>query len=317
MTHSVIGQKVAWRLLRIAGLLGGLGFMAWMLIKVFTDPQFHEDVFFATGFIEAIGIGIIANAIVAITFSDMIGKYAPDVAVKKRITAFYYAQVAKYIPGKIASLMVQRSVLSGLHATSATLASNLELMAISCWLCGGSAVALLAWPHSQSGALALTVVFIASGAQLLKADWGRALRLMFSILRKGPASATSVGPHHKSSKLRAIVLSSAILILPAASSYVLLVNGMGIEHDTAIQLCAMLALSWIGGLLAFIFPAGIGVRELIFFALGNTLTQHPEAATIAAVALFSRIVQILIDTGGIILFIVYDRATSHRETHEG
>ena len=85
--------------------------------------------------------------------------------------------------------------------------------------------------------------------------------------------------------------------LPAASSYCLLVNGLGIGQGLALELCALLLMSWVGGLLAFVFPAGIGIREFIFFSLGGMLSHAP------GIALASRVTQILIDIVGVLLFL--------------
>jgi len=303
MRHLAIGRKTLWRLLRITGLLAGLGFMAWLLARLLTDPKLLKSQFAAEGFVEAIVIGVVANAVIAIAFSDMVGKYAPDIGFGKRITAYYYAQIAKYIPGKIAALMVQRSVLSGQSGTVATIASNLELMAISSWLCGNAALVLLAWPQSKTGAVALMLAAIASGAWLLRVDWWRVLRLALSCIPKYSNLAVPPRAKRQIPRLRTVVLSSVILVLPAASSYFLLVNGLGIEHELALRLCALLLLSWVAGLLAFIFPAGIGIREFIFFALGGVFMQVPDTALMAGIALASRVAQILIDVVGVVLFV--------------
>lgn len=304
MRRLVLGQKTLWRLLRIIGLLAGLGFMAWLLMRLMTDPQLLKSQFAAEGFIEAVAIGVAANAVVAIAFSDMVEKYAPDIGFGRRITAYYYAQVAKYIPGKIVALMVQRSVLSGPHGTAATIASNLELMAISSWLCGTAALVLLAWPQSKAGAVILTLAAIAVGAWLLRIDWWHVLRLTLSRIPKYHDLPSPPRTERQIPGLRTIVLSSAMLVLPAASSYFLLVNGLDINHELALQLCALLLLSWVGGLLVFVFPAGIGVRELIFFMLGGVLTQTPDTALMAGIALASRVIQILVDIVGVLFFVV-------------
>lgn len=307
MRHVTVERKTLWRLLRITGLLSGLGFMAWLLSRILTDPQLLKSQFAVEGFVEAIVIGVVANAVIAIAFSDMVGKYAPGINFAKRITAYYYAQVAKYIPGKIAALMVQRSILSGPSATVATIASNLELMAISSWLCGNAALVLLAWPQSKFGAVVVMTMAVISGAWLLRIDWWRALRLVLSRIPKYHDVVIPIRTERPITRLRTVVLSLAILTLPAASSYFLLVDGMGVNHELGLQLCALLLLSWVGGLLAFVFPAGIGIRELIFFALGGVLTQTPDTALMAGIALASRIAQILMDVVGVLLFVACRR----------
>lgn len=89
---------------------------------------------------------------------------------------------------------------------------------------------------------------------------------------------------------------------PAASNFVLLVDGMQVVGDQATRLSALLLLSWVGGMMAFVFPAGIGVRELIFFALGGAAARMPDAGLLAGVALASRLVQIFTDIAGVLIF---------------
>lgn len=311
-----IEAKTVWRVLRAAGLLIGFAFIAWVIGQLLRDPQLHRIKFSRNGLIAAIGVGIVANLAIAIAFSDMVGKYAPDTSIRKRFTAFYYAQIAKYVPGKVATLLVQRSVLSGANATTATIASNLELMAISCWLCGSAAVVLLAWPYSKLGATATAVIAVAIGAWLLIADWRGILRPFISLLGRSQATNVIANPTQRVAWLRSIMLSLAMLILPVVSSYALLIHGMDIDKATGLQLCAILLLSWIGGLLAFIFPAGIGVRELIFFSLGGVLAYPPEPALLASIALASRAVQVSIDVSGVLFFVAIDRTICHRVMHE-
>lgn len=304
MRRLPIERKTLWRLLRVLGLIAGVGIMAWLLARMLADPQLLKSRFATAGFIQAILIGIIANAVIAVAFSDMVGKYAPHIVFGKRMTAYYYAQVAKYIPGKIAALMVQRSIFSGPSATVATIVSNLELMAISSWLCGSAALVLLAWQFSKTAATILMLAAIISGAWLLRINWGRLLRMALSRIPKFHDLVVPTPKERPISGLRSVALSLAMLTLPAASSYFLLVNGLGISHELGIQLCALLLLSWVGGLLAFVFPAGIGIRELIFFSLGGVLTQTPDAALMAGIAFASRIAQILMDILGVLLFVI-------------
>lgn len=305
MTYLAVNRKALWRILRVTGLFTGLGFMAWLFKRLLTDPQMLTIQFGIAGFVEAALIGVIANAVIGVAFSDMIGKYAPDIGSGKRFTAYYYAQIAKYIPGRIAALMVQRSILSGPQGTVATIISNLELMAVSSWLCGGAAVILLTWPESKTGAVVLTFAAIVSGVWMMRIDWWRLLRRTLAHIRKYHGLAVTHPAEVQSLTFRTVFLISLMLSLPAASSYFLLVSGLGIDHDLALQLCALLLLSWVGGLLAFVFPAGIGVRELIFFTLGTALMQAPGTALMAGVALASRVIQILIDVIGVLLFFAW------------
>lgn len=300
--NEPLGHAKLWRLLRAFGLVAGVAFMAWLLSRLLSDPHFTLDRLAPGGFIAAIAVGVVANAGVSIAFSEMIGKIAPDTTSTKRLTAFYYAQIAKYIPGRIAALMVQRSVLSGQFATMATITSNLELMIFSSLLGAGAAASMLAWPFAKTLSIALALAAITLGAFTLRVDsWG-IVRFAAKVVPSFRGGFEHLRAIARIGRWRATLLSSVVFALPAASSYCLLVSGLGIDQDVAIQLCALLLLSWIGGLLAFVFPAGLGIREFLFVALGSAIGHAPDATAMAVIALASRVTQVMIDITGVFLF---------------
>jgi hypothetical protein len=318
MKVSPLGTKLLWRSLRIAGLLAGLGFMAWLLLRLLRDPQLLKNQFAIPGFLEAVAVGVVANAAGSILFSDMVSKSVPGIAIGKRLSAYYYSQVAKYIPGRVAALLVQRSILAGPRATVATVMSNIELTAITGWLCSSAALVLLTGMRSVPGAAVLAVGAVCVGTWLIRMDW---LPLMHRVLRRIIPAYRSSGElpttKHQSDGFRAAVLSTALLVLPAASSYLLLVRGMNVDNVLAVPLTALLLLSWVGGMLAFVFPAGIGVRELIFIGLGGALWQAPAAELMAGIALASRLIQVLADVAGVLLFVLFQRFYGiPSETHD-
>lgn len=264
--------------------------------------------FSAKGFGEAILIGLIANTAIAVTFSDLVAKSAPHISFNRRITAYYYSQIAKYIPGRIAALMVQRSILSGPYAMSATIVSNLELMAVSGWLCASAAIVLLVWPNGRIDAIGIALVAAIIGVLLLLMDWRHLIRRILSRIPKYRDMSELPSPTRQIPSSRALVLSLAMLALPAASNFFLLRNGVGVDHGAALQLTALLLLSWVGGMLAFVFPAGIGIRELLFVTIGGALwRQAPAVELMAGIALASRMVQVLIDIISVLIFFAYRR----------
>lgn len=297
-----------WRWLRIAAIVIGFGFIVWLLWRMARDPQWLRDHVAIPGFIEAIVIGIATNAVIGIAFSDLIAKTAPDIAFPKRITAYYYTQIAKYIPGRVASLLVQRSILSGPSATAATIMSNLELIAVSSWLCIGAALALLFSTKSMLIGLVIAATSAAIGALLIALDWNPMMQRILRWIPKYRIPPVGRIPRSRGINLgHSIVLSVGILVLPAASSYVLLINGLHLDEGLARLLTALLLLSWVGGVIAFVFPAGIGIRELIFFALGSAVTGAPAPELMAGIALASRLVQVLVDVAGTLLFLAFRR----------
>lgn len=300
-------QKKLFHRLRTIGLVAGLGFMAWLLWRLLNDPGLLSDRLSIAGFTQALAVGVIANAFVGMAFSELVAKSTPGVGPGRRLAAFYYSQAAKYIPGRIAALIVQRSIITGPNALSATIVSNLELMAVSAWLCTNAALALLLASKSAMLAAVLLLASVALGAWLLRLNWQPATIRLQCFLPAWLQAGLHPPSTHQTTRLRAIALSLGIFIMPAASNYVLLTSGMGIENPMAMQLTALLMLSWVAGMLAFIFPAGIGVRELVFYGAGLSLPQGPGPDLMVGIALASRLVQVLIDAAGMLLFFLAQR----------
>lgn len=291
-----------WNWLRIAGLIVGFGFMAWLLSQLLRDPNLLKRHFDVWGAIGAVMIGVLGNLVVAVAFSDMVAKSAPSIDFERRISAYYYSQLAKYIPGQVAALLVQRSILAGPRASTATIMSNLELMMISCWLCGGAAVVLLAHTINDSAAVFIAITTLAIGAWLIRKDWQPVIRRVAQLIPRYRALGIVCAETNQIPLARSIGLSAGMLVLPTASSYVLLITGMGIDHATALPLTASLMLAWVVGVLAFVFPAGIGIRELIFYGLGKALVSTSGAELMAEVAIASRLIHVLVDIVGVTLF---------------
>lgn len=288
-------------------MLTGLTFMVWLLRQLLRDPSLLKSHFAPLGIAEAVVTGVIGNIVVAVTFSDMVAKSAPSIGFRRRVSAYYYSQIAKYIPGQVAALLVQRSILAGPRASTATLMSNLELMLISCWLCGSAAIILLVHTASPISAAIIAIAAIGFGMWLIRMDWQPWIRRLIRLIPRYRHLGEVPAETGRITGLRAACLSAGILILPTLSSYVLLARGINIDHAMALPLTASLMLAWVVGVLAFVFPAGIGVRELIFFGLGNVLISAPGAELMAEVALASRLVHVLVDIVGVASFLAAEQ----------
>jgi hypothetical protein len=276
--------------------------MAWLLLQLANDPSLLRKHFSPWGAVAAILIGVLGNVCVALAFSDMVAKSAPSIEFNRRISAYYYSQIAKYVPGQVAALLVQRSILAGPRASLATVMSNLELMLISCWLCGSAAIALLVQSLSIWGALLIATFAVFSGAWLIRKNWQPTLARIIQWIPRFRHLHTMPSESGRIPFSRATGLSAGMLILPAACSYVLVSLGMNLDHATASSLTASLMLAWVAGVLAFVFPAGLGIRELVFFGLGKVFSTAPGAELLAEVAIASRLTYVLVDIVGVVIF---------------
>lgn len=285
----------------------GLGFMAWMLWQLLGDPGMLNLHFAFWGVAGAVIIGVLGNFVVGLAFSDLVVKAAPSVGFGRSICAYYYSQIAKYIPGRIAALLIQRSMLGGPNASVTTVISNLELMLISCWLCTSAAIIMLVYTSTAIGATIIAAISVLTGTWLIRANWHPCVRRLTQFIPGCRSlTKTSIAPD-KIPLLRAFCQSAGILILPTLSSYVLLTQGMNIDPSIAVPLTASLMFAWVFGVLAIIFPAGIGIRELAFLGIGSVLAASPNAELMAGVAIAARLLHVAVDIVGVALFVGIQR----------
>ncbi len=293
--------------LRLLCLFAGFVFIAILLRSLFQSPEWLEAHVSLLGTSLAIMVGLLGNAVIGVTFAHLIGKTAPKSSQLSRIKAYYYTQIVKYVPGRIAALLAQKSLLEGNSTMSATIISNIELIGISAWLCSGAAISLLYFLHSVVISVTVAIVAVLGGAFLMRADWNSIIIRLFRHLSAKPFG---LFPDNKPTPLppfEALSLSAGLFLLPAFSIYLLVASGMRMDENAAIAFTALLLLSWVGGTLAFIFPAGIGIREFVFYSLGRSVTSMGDPEILAGVALMSRATQISIDLLGSAIFAAWFR----------
>jgi hypothetical protein len=285
-----------WRAVRVAALVLGLGFLAWMLFAVVRDPKIALTRVSGVGFLAALATGVAANAAVSTLFGDLVGKLSSAIPFRRRLAAYYFSQLAKYIPGRIAALLVQSATLDVPRAMTVTIVTSIELLAIGVWTCTIAALACAILTTSIALAAGIAAFGALVSAWLIRIDWRPVLRLAWRAVGR-TLHVDSIGVSRRPSFLRSLVLGILSILLPAASMFVLVAYGLRYGGDQGLALTAALLLSWVGGSLAVVFPAGIGIRELLFMGIGHVVATVP-AGEMAAIALLSRLVQVLVDLVG-------------------
>src|SRR5690606_10917214 len=69
----------------------------------------------------------------------------------------------------------------------------------------------------------------------------------------------------------------------------------------AWQYAAIFSLSWVAGMLVFVVPAGLGVREAIFVVLARLGGMDVDIETLTAIAVAYRFWHILQELAGVVL----------------
>jgi len=212
---------------------------------------------------------------------DMSGK---AVTYGAAFAAYWPSQLAKYVPGKIWVAVVRCTILSPSIRPFATAAAaayeTLAVMAV------GAAMALamlgLFVPQCPPALLALSfALMLGLGALMTARVFSRLLKLVAPLFRDPWSRALPTC--RTGTVAKGIVLIALGWCLVGGATWAV-TRAAGIA-DAPLRLWPALtgatALATVGGVVAFVVPAGLGVREyLITQSVGSTLGA-PEAAVVA------------------------------------
>jgi hypothetical protein len=286
-----------WRTVRRIALAAGLGFVGWMLWSTLRNPLLSFHSISPLGFGTSLATGLVANVFVSVLYADLIGKLAPNIPFRRRLASYYFSQPAKYVPGRVAALLVQSATLEAKGAMIVTLVTSIELMAITIWTCTVSAVVCMLWNPLPVLAALVAGLGTLVAAWLIRIDWRPIMRFGWRLAGRSFEDHLPEPPE-RTPFARAVALAAGAILLPAGSMFALVAFGFRYGLQESLALTSALLLSWVGGTIAFLFPAGIGIREILFLGLGHAMGIQPPLEEMALIALLSRLVQVLIDVLG-------------------
>jgi uncharacterized membrane protein YbhN (UPF0104 family) len=206
---------------------------------------------------------------------------------------FFGGQVAKYLPGKVWGIVYQATVKSSDVPVGNIIQANIVSYALTVLSTVFACVALLVYPSS----LALAVVVIVIGAilsvYLFSSDHLYRVIQQVSRLSKRFELASNVPLIDFSISFRFAIYGLLVCFYVLSNLFLLFIFfEFSLEH--ALQLTAYLGIAWLAGIVVAITPSGLGVREIVFIALGS-VTGTGSYELYASIAIVARAVQVLQD----------------------
>jgi len=240
-------------------------------------------------------LGMTSILITAWYFYKLLEKFQGALPQRLCLNMFYFSLIAKYIPGKIWTLVSQRLLSQGQVSRASIILANLELTAtqINNTLCVG--VTLLLFLYHQYALLVSITIIAAITCYSLSVSCamhklsGKFLSVLRKTKRFRDLNLAGLHCHPRFSKFGLTVFFIASLIGFAASHFFMLLSLFSLDIDSALFYTALLALSWIIGVITLISPAGMGIRELIFIVLAQLSSQQVDQQLLAAIAVVSRL----------------------------
>lgn len=205
------------------------------------------------------------------------------------------AEVVRYIPGYVWSVLGRMAQAGRLGASRTTIFTSmvLEAMLLVLSCLGLSAVLLTGYPQYQwpGRTIALLVVAVASLVVILKPVAKTLVQLLHRVLRRpAPSAIGSSAPAFASMTVSWLMFATFQLLVAQALGVV--------SAGSLVALAGVFLLSWLLGYLSFLAPSGLGVREAFLIALLGPFMGAPQAVAVAAVSRVSMMVVEVLVLGG-------------------
>lgn len=165
----------------IRPLLFGLGFLFLAIMAVYSWPDLHLLVRQIRWpfFLLAMLVAVLGNLFTSFLMRELFDKYGVHISYKLGHKVYFYAQIAKYIPGKVWAFWYQATLLNTPGSASAVLFVNLDLVCLLVILTASLASALILIHYS------LMLALIAFGSGLFLSVWISRKCYIFVIVHRG------------------------------------------------------------------------------------------------------------------------------------
>jgi uncharacterized membrane protein YbhN (UPF0104 family) len=206
---------------------------------------------------------------------------------------FFGGQVAKYLPGKVWGIVYQATVKSSDVPVGNIIQANIVTYALTVLSTVFACVALLVYPNSLAIAAVVIITGAILSAYLFSSDHLYRVIQQISRLSRRFELTSNVPIIDFSISFRFAVYGLLVCFYVLSNLFLLFIFfEFSLEH--ALQLTAYLGIAWLAGIVVAITPSGLGVREVVFIALGS-VTGTGSYELYASIAIVARAVQVLQD----------------------
>lgn len=208
----------------------------------------------------------LANLLLALAWRNLLDQFGIRASLRWAINAYGISQMAKYVPGNIVHLAGRQALglaagLPGWPLAKSTV-WELGLIAVAGVLFGALALPLLVagFPSLAS----LTLFLVATGGSIIL------LRRVF-----GPPVAHALGYY-----LIFLAISGALFVI-----LIYLVDASTSQSEIILlPIIGAYVIAWLAGLMTPGAPAGVGVREIVMYALLHTFISQSDLLTAIVLA---------------------------------
>jgi len=294
------------RAVRAALLLVGLLFVLILLKESWHEISSLIGQVKQGEFIFSVIVGVLGNVIIALLFNRLLGKHGVKISNLLALKMYMIGQIAKYIPGKIWGVAYQVSHVAGISGARGVMLANMEIMAGVMFMTSVVAVILLCFFVSKLLSFIFVLFGMAGFVFLYKTNIvnsvARVLSDRFKVIEF--LADEECEPTSYSAGAAFYLIFCFLYVF----SYVLMLDAVfGFSLQESMIYIALLSIAWIGGVLVFIVPLGIGVRELLFVVTSSYVIPEHSVEMLLAIAIISRFSQMIQEIAGVCLLVFLRR----------
>ncbi|MCC6441701.1 MAG: flippase-like domain-containing protein [Rhodanobacteraceae bacterium] len=258
---------------------------------------------------------VFANVIAALLFALLASDKGTNFYTRLELSSvFLISQSAKYVPGKVWSILMQAAYLRGRFTAGTMVVANIEVALLVLGAVSMIGIGIAIWTDVAKP-FGLLVAIAGILATVLMVRRGPLRQMTFRGFARFGGRAADSDARVRTTEATGGVGVPYLLLIGFAIFYVagwLVFAGpaLGIEIQIALKWVGLMSLSYALGVLSM-FPAGIGVREASIYLLAAYSGVDPGQA--ASIAVLSRIMMLAIDACGILAGSAVLLAISNRQ----
>lgn len=276
----------------------GLAFVVWLAWKTRSDVAQALAILDLWLVLLALAFGLALTSCYGFIFSDLAARNGIDEPPKRLFGAYLFSQLAKYIPGKVWPTIVQSTVLGPKAGLISTGLVNIEISLLA--TIHVAVLALFCLTLLMDGAVTATSVLLLGAifsTVVARLDLRTLGKFLAARLERHRNSRNSEPCESQPSGFgRRFASQTGCLVANLAATFLLLLAiGDWLPYGSILPIAASLLLATLLSLVAIVFPAGIGIRELATISLGAMIVPELPSSTMATVALVLRVWQTATD----------------------
>lgn len=278
----------------------GLFFFIALIVRSWPEIQDILQTLNWSLFLFSAIIALLDNVLFSFLFQNLLTKYNFNIDYPRIGQMYFYGQMAKYIPGQLWAVLYHATFLQRRGATSAMLFANLDLMAAVILRNIAIALAIILFYRQAWFAVIIFIMGSFSFWYLSKSCWiARIFQFATGYFK---AFAGYISPCETCSKNRNIwLVAISTWVTYLTANFLVMKAAFNFPIEQSALYIAYLSLAWVVGVIAIAIPAGIGIREIVFIFLAQSMGQGQALSVemLAAIAIVFRFWHILLEFGGL------------------